>query len=84
MRVEVLVNGRLQHQVQTTVVAAPPDGLGIVGVAPNKQYFVDSESGQLFFPIGPNLAWPGGTNSTFSFYNQTLPLLHQVILIFLL
>lgn len=44
---------------------APP---GFAKVAPNKQYFVDSGSGDLLFPVGPNLAWSGGANSTKGFY----------------
>lgn len=48
---------------------------GIAAVAPNKQYFVDSSTGDLLFPVGPNLAWPGGTNSTKPFYSQALPAL---------
>ena len=41
----------------------------------HRQYFADSSSGNLFFPIGPNLAWPGGVNSTKPFYSSTLPAL---------
>lgn len=52
---------------------------GFIGVDnTHRQYFVDSSAGNLFFPIGPNLAWPGGVNSTKPFYSSTLPALQTV------
>jgi hypothetical protein len=60
--------------------------LGFARVAANKQYFSqtvahatgvgstggDEHDEQLLFPVGPNLAWSGGTNSTRPFYGPAL------------
>jgi hypothetical protein len=60
--------------------------LGFARVAANKQYFTQTvahatgvgstggaeHDGQLLFPVGPNLAWSGGTNSTRPFYGPAL------------
>jgi hypothetical protein len=38
----------------------------------NGQYFQDRADRSLFFPIGPDLAWSGGANTTKTFYGPAL------------
>lgn len=54
-------------------LVAPADGARGM-IAPHKygQYFEDRADGSLFFPVGPDLSWSGGANTTEAFYGPAL------------
>lgn len=51
----------------------PADGArGMIAPHKNGQYFEDRADGSLFFPVGPDLSWSGGANTTEAFYGPAL------------